>query len=183
MRAASARRTTILGRARPAAAQPAAIVAGRDVGHAGQSGEGHEAGAPASVSPSRGRASRLSAELEAGSGSAGHLVPGPQSPSSCTAATGITARAAILTCPSRTRSSGLASSSSIRSATRAKRRQLEEAHWHVFEVWECDIRDRLGGVVVEISTTLSTPPSLLQRDQLPWQRAPSAAAMRDRSRG
>jgi DNA mismatch endonuclease (patch repair protein) len=35
------------------------------------------------------------------------------------------------------------------------RRQLEDAHWHVFEVWECDIRERLGGVVVEISTTLS----------------------------
>ena len=36
-----------------------------------------------------------------------------------------------------------------------KRRQLEEADWRVFEVWECDIRDRLGGVVAEISTVLS----------------------------
>ena len=36
-----------------------------------------------------------------------------------------------------------------------KRRQLEEADWRVFEVWECDIRDRLGGVVAEISTTLA----------------------------
>ncbi len=35
-----------------------------------------------------------------------------------------------------------------------KRRQLEEASWRVFEVWECDIRDRLAGVVVGISTTL-----------------------------
>ena len=35
-----------------------------------------------------------------------------------------------------------------------KRRQLEDVDWHVFEVWECDIRDRLGGVVVEISTVL-----------------------------
>ncbi len=39
-----------------------------------------------------------------------------------------------------------------------KRRQLEEAGWHVFEVWECDIRDRLGGVVAEISTTLARRP-------------------------
>jgi DNA mismatch endonuclease (patch repair protein) len=35
-----------------------------------------------------------------------------------------------------------------------KRTQLEAADWMVHEVWECDIRDRLGGVVVEISTTL-----------------------------
>ncbi|CAN5570772.1 very short patch repair endonuclease [soil metagenome] len=38
-----------------------------------------------------------------------------------------------------------------------KRRQLEEAGWRVHEVWECDIRDRLGGVLVEISGSLSTP--------------------------
>jgi DNA mismatch endonuclease (patch repair protein) len=36
-----------------------------------------------------------------------------------------------------------------------KRRQLEAADWSVFEVWECDIRDRLGGVVVEIASALS----------------------------
>jgi DNA mismatch endonuclease (patch repair protein) len=36
-----------------------------------------------------------------------------------------------------------------------KRRQLEEADWRVFEVWECDIRDRLAGVITEISTTLA----------------------------
>ncbi|MGD8485844.1 MAG: very short patch repair endonuclease [Chloroflexota bacterium] len=36
-----------------------------------------------------------------------------------------------------------------------KRRQLEEADWLVYEVWECDIRDRLDGVVAEISTSLA----------------------------
>jgi DNA mismatch endonuclease (patch repair protein) len=36
-----------------------------------------------------------------------------------------------------------------------KRRQLEDADWLVFEIWECDIRDRLSGVVVEVSTSLS----------------------------
>ena len=66
-----------------------------------------------------GRPSRLSAELEAGSGSAGHLVPG---------AAGGDLRARLLlaslpalpprTCPSPTPSSGRASSSSIGSATR-----------------------------------------------------------------
>jgi len=39
-----------------------------------------------------------------------------------------------------------------------KRHQLEEADWRVFEVWECDIRDRLAGVVAEISTTLEERP-------------------------
>ena len=36
-----------------------------------------------------------------------------------------------------------------------KRRQLEEAGWHVHEIWECDLRDRLEGVVVEVSTSLA----------------------------
>ena len=36
-----------------------------------------------------------------------------------------------------------------------KRRQLEEADWLVYEVWEHEIRDRLDGVVAEISTTLA----------------------------
>lgn len=36
-----------------------------------------------------------------------------------------------------------------------KRRQLEDAAWTVHEVWECDIRDRLDGVVIEISTSLA----------------------------
>jgi DNA mismatch endonuclease (patch repair protein) len=39
-----------------------------------------------------------------------------------------------------------------------KRGQLEEFGWRVFEVWECDIRDRLDGVVAEISTTLARRP-------------------------
>ena len=36
-----------------------------------------------------------------------------------------------------------------------KRAQLEAADWTVHEIWECDIRDRLDGVVVEISTALA----------------------------
>jgi DNA mismatch endonuclease (patch repair protein) len=36
-----------------------------------------------------------------------------------------------------------------------KRRLLEEADWLVYEVWECDVRDRLDGVVAEISTSLA----------------------------
>jgi DNA mismatch endonuclease (patch repair protein) len=36
-----------------------------------------------------------------------------------------------------------------------KRRQLEEARWRVFEFWECDIRERLGGVIAEISVALT----------------------------
>ncbi len=36
-----------------------------------------------------------------------------------------------------------------------KRRELETADWCVFEVWEHEIRDRLDGVVVEISTVLA----------------------------
>jgi G:T-mismatch repair DNA endonuclease (very short patch repair protein) len=36
-----------------------------------------------------------------------------------------------------------------------KRRQLEAADWTVYEVWEHEIRDRLEGVVAEISTTLA----------------------------
>ena len=36
-----------------------------------------------------------------------------------------------------------------------KRRQLEEADWLVYEVWEHEIRERLDGVVAEISTTLA----------------------------
>ena len=36
-----------------------------------------------------------------------------------------------------------------------KRRQLEEANWTVYEIWEHEIRDRLDGVVAEISTTLA----------------------------
>jgi DNA mismatch endonuclease (patch repair protein) len=35
-----------------------------------------------------------------------------------------------------------------------KRRELELANWRDFEIWECDIRERLGDVVVEVSTTL-----------------------------
>ena len=35
-----------------------------------------------------------------------------------------------------------------------KRRQLEEAGWRVHEAWECDLRDRLDGVVTEITTSL-----------------------------
>lgn len=35
-----------------------------------------------------------------------------------------------------------------------KRQQLEAADWRVYEIWEHEIRDRLGGVVAEISTTL-----------------------------
>jgi DNA mismatch endonuclease (patch repair protein) len=35
-----------------------------------------------------------------------------------------------------------------------KRRQLEEADWLVYEIWEHEIRDRLDGVVAEISTSL-----------------------------
>ena len=31
-----------------------------------------------------------------------------------------------------------------------KRRQLEEANWTVYEIWEYEIRDRLDGVVAEI---------------------------------
>ena len=41
-----------------------------------------------------------------------------------------------------------------------KRAQLQAAEWTVHEIWECDIRDRLDGAVVEIATTLeraSTP--------------------------
>ena len=30
-----------------------------------------------------------------------------------------------------------------------KRRQLEETGWRVFEFWECDIRDRVAGVMAE----------------------------------
>lgn len=36
-----------------------------------------------------------------------------------------------------------------------KRRDLEEADWLVYEIWEHEIRDRLDGVVAEISTTLA----------------------------
>jgi DNA mismatch endonuclease (patch repair protein) len=36
-----------------------------------------------------------------------------------------------------------------------KRRQLEESGWRVHEAWECDLRDRLEGVVAEIATSLS----------------------------
>lgn len=36
-----------------------------------------------------------------------------------------------------------------------KRRQLEEADWLVYEIWEHEIRDRLDGVVAEITTTLA----------------------------
>jgi len=32
-----------------------------------------------------------------------------------------------------------------------KRRELEAAHWVVFEVWECDIRDRLVEAVASIA--------------------------------
>ena len=35
-----------------------------------------------------------------------------------------------------------------------KRRELEAARWAVFEVWECDIRERLDDKIVEIATTL-----------------------------
>jgi DNA mismatch endonuclease (patch repair protein) len=35
-----------------------------------------------------------------------------------------------------------------------KRSQLEEAGWRVHEIWECDLRDRLEGVVVEVATSL-----------------------------
>lgn len=37
-----------------------------------------------------------------------------------------------------------------------KRTQLEAAGWSVHEVWECDVRDRLGLVVAEIATSLET---------------------------
>jgi DNA mismatch endonuclease (patch repair protein) len=36
-----------------------------------------------------------------------------------------------------------------------KRRELEQANWLVYEIWEHEIRDRLDGVVLEISTTLA----------------------------
>ena len=36
-----------------------------------------------------------------------------------------------------------------------KRRQLEEADWFVYEIWEHEISERLDGVVAEISTTLA----------------------------
>jgi DNA mismatch endonuclease, patch repair protein len=35
-----------------------------------------------------------------------------------------------------------------------KRRELEEAGWRVHEVWECEVRERLGGVVIELVTSL-----------------------------
>lgn len=38
-----------------------------------------------------------------------------------------------------------------------KRRQLEGAGWSVFEVWECDVRDRLESVVREVGQQLATP--------------------------
>jgi DNA mismatch endonuclease (patch repair protein) len=44
-----------------------------------------------------------------------------------------------------------------------KRRQLEEAGWNVHEVWECDLRDRLDGVVVEVSTSLRAADAKLRR--------------------
>jgi DNA mismatch endonuclease (patch repair protein) len=36
-----------------------------------------------------------------------------------------------------------------------KRRELEQADWRVYEIWEHEIRDRIDGVVVEITTTLA----------------------------
>ena len=36
-----------------------------------------------------------------------------------------------------------------------KRDELKGADWTVLEAWECDIRDRLDGVVMEISTSLA----------------------------
>lgn len=40
-----------------------------------------------------------------------------------------------------------------------KRLQLEGLGWHVHEVWECDIRDRLTLVIAEVKTSLRELPA------------------------
>jgi DNA mismatch endonuclease (patch repair protein) len=44
-----------------------------------------------------------------------------------------------------------------------KRRELEQAGWRVHEAWECDLRDRLDGVVVEIASSLAGDKSARSR--------------------
>jgi DNA mismatch endonuclease (patch repair protein) len=48
-----------------------------------------------------------------------------------------------------------------------KRSQLEDAGWLVFEVWECDVRERLAEVVGRISARLATRERARSRAQLP----------------
>jgi DNA mismatch endonuclease (patch repair protein) len=46
-----------------------------------------------------------------------------------------------------------------------KRGQLEDAGWRVHEVWECDLRERLEGVVVEVASSLVDADAKLARSR------------------